>query len=165
MTYTRRARIFLATGQLLSRPAMRPLTRTFSTLHALAYRMTRGRAQSTAYPTLLLTVTGRKSGKPRTVPLVYIRDQDRNQFVVAAAYSGSDTHPTWWLNLRAHPHATIRINNHTHSVRAEHITEPDERTRLWNQLVQMYPYFTDYQQRTIRQIPVITLTPDHPSTS
>lgn len=83
------ARVFNALSDVLRRPAMRPVTRTFSTLHAVAYRLTGGRAQNHKYPTMLLTVTGRKTGKPRTVPVIYIKEGDR--FVIAAAYSGSDT--------------------------------------------------------------------------
>ena len=47
---------------------------------------------------MLLTVTGRKSGQPRTVPLIYLKDGDR--LVIAAAYAGSDVDPVWWRNLR-----------------------------------------------------------------
>lgn len=81
------ARLFNAASNLLRRPSMRPVTRTVSTLHAAAYRATGGRAQNRKYPTMLLTVVGRKGGKLRTVPLIYLRDGER--FVIAAAYSGS----------------------------------------------------------------------------
>ena len=90
-------------GRALSRPSMRPVTRTFSDLHAALYRLTGGAAQNPNYPTMLLTVTGRKTGKPRTVPLIYLEDGDR--LVIAAAYAGSDANPTWWLNLREDPEA------------------------------------------------------------
>lgn len=92
---------FSAAGRLLSRPALRPITRTFSNLHAAMYRLTRGKAQNRKYPTMLLTVTGRRSGRPQTVPLIYVEDAGR--FVVAAAYAGSDTDPAWWRNLQANP--------------------------------------------------------------
>lgn len=135
---------------------MRPVTRTFSNLHAALYRLTGGAAQSRKYPTMLLTVTGRKSGQPRTVPLIYINDG--NRFVIAAAYAGSRVNPTWWLNLRDHPDAVVQVNNKTVPVRAE-LAPADEREDLWRRLVAMYPYFTDYQQRTRREIPVVILTP------
>ncbi|MCV7179146.1 nitroreductase/quinone reductase family protein [Mycolicibacterium sphagni] len=156
MEYTRSGKAFLAVGNVLKRPAMRPVTRAFSTMHAWAYRLTKGRAQSSKYPTMLLTVTGRKSGKPRTVPVIYIEDGDR--FVIAAAYSGSDTDPTWWLNLQANPEAVARVSETTTRVRAT-VATTEERPRLWEKLVAMYPYFTDYQQRTSRSIPVVVLTP------
>ena len=148
-----RSALFAATGRLLSRPSMRPITRTFSDLHATLYRLTRGRAQS---PTMLLTVTGRTTGRPQTVPLIYLRDGDR--LVIAAAYAGSDANPAWWLNLRATPHAVAQINGDTFPVTAA-LAPPGQRADLWRRLVGMYPYFTEYQQRTSRKIPVVILTP------
>ncbi len=105
---------------------------------------------------MLLTVTGRKTGKPRTVPVIYIEDGDR--FVIAAASSGSDTDPTWWLNLQANPDAVAQVMGRTTRVRAT-LATTEERPHLWERLVAMYPYFTDYQQRTSRLIPVVVLTP------
>lgn len=145
---------FSAAGRVLSRPAMRPVTRAFSNLHAAMYRWTRGRAQNRKYPTMLLTVTGRKSGRPQTVPLIYVRDAER--YVVAAAYAGSDTDPAWWLNLQANPHAVAQVHNEKFEVQAQ-LAPPDRRPELWRRLVEMYPYFTEYQQRTTRQIPVVLL--------
>ncbi len=154
--YSRGAKAFLAVGRVLKHPAMRPVTRAFSTMHASAYRVSNGRAQSAKYPTMLLTVTGRRTGKPRTVPVIYIEDGER--FVIAAAYSGSDTDPTWWLNLQTNPEAVAQVGGRTTRVRAT-VAASEERPQLWEKLVAMYPYFTDYQQRTSRSIPVIILTP------
>jgi deazaflavin-dependent oxidoreductase (nitroreductase family) len=135
---------------------MRPVTRVFSDLHARLYRLTRGAAQNPHYPTMLLTVTGRKTSAPRTVPLIYVDDGDR--LVIAAAYAGSDSNPTWWLNLRANPNAVAQIGSRTFPVCAE-LAPAAERAELWRRLVEMYPYFTGYQQRTSREIPVVILTP------
>jgi deazaflavin-dependent oxidoreductase (nitroreductase family) len=150
------SRFFNAVSNILRKPSMRPVTRLFSAMHALAYRATAGRAQNAKYPTMLLTVTGRKSGKPRTVPVIYIKDGDR--FVIAAAYSGSDTDPVWWLNLRTNPRAEVQVMGSTMCVEANQASA-DERPGLWRRLVQMYPYFADYEGRTTREIPVIILTP------
>ncbi|GAY17489.1 nitroreductase family deazaflavin-dependent oxidoreductase [Mycobacterium sp. shizuoka-1] len=150
------ARLFNAASDVLRRPAMRPVTRAFSALHALAYRASGGKAQNPKYPTLLLTVTGRKTGKPRTVPLIYLRDGD--DFVIAAAYSGSDTDPVWWLNLKANPVAEVQVMGDTVRVQARQVSAA-QRAELWGRLVAMYPYFTDYEKRTTRQIPVVVLTP------
>ncbi|KQH75946.1 hypothetical protein AO501_18040 [Mycobacterium gordonae] len=133
---------------------MRPVTRTFSNLHAAMYRWTRGRAQNPRYPTMLLTVTGRRTGKPQTVPLIYINDAER--FVIAAAYAGSDNDPAWWLNLQANPHAVAQVHNERFNVEAE-LAPAERRPELWQRLVEMYPYFTEYQQRTSREIPVVML--------
>lgn len=108
---------------------------------------------------MLLTVTGRKTGKARTVPLVFVKDGD--DFVIAAAYAGSDSDPMWWRNLRNCPDAVVEVNGETVPVRCEP-APADRRDELWRQLVQMYPYFTDYQSRTDRQIPVAILRPSHP---
>lgn len=143
-------------SNVLRRPAMRPVTRAVSGLHSAAYRVSGGKAQNPKYPTMLLTVTGRKTGKSRTVPLIYIEDGDR--FVIAAAYSGSDTDPVWWLNVKANPSAQVQVRETTVPVNATE-ADADERDELWRRLVQMYPYFADYETRTTRQIPVIVLTP------
>ncbi len=151
-----RSAVFAAVGRILSQSSMRPVTRMLSNLHTALYRLTGGRAQSRKYPTMLLTVTGRRSGQSRTVPVIYIKQDER--FVIAAAYAGSDANPGWWLNLRENPQAVVEVNNQTTSVRAE-LASPDQREDLWRQLVEMYPYFAEYQQRTRRKIPVVILTP------
>ena len=156
MTHNQGSRLFSLAGQLISRPWMRPVTRTFSDLHATLYRATGGAAQNPNYPTMLLTVTGRKSGKQRTVPLIYLEDGDR--LVIAAASAGSDSNPTWWLNLQANPEAVARLRDREIAVRAE-LAPAEQRGELWQRLVAMYPYFTEYQQRTGREIPVVILTP------
>ena len=150
------SRAFSAAGVLMSKPAMRPMTRFFSDLHTRLYRLTRGAARNPHYPTMLLTVTGRKTGTPRTVPLIYVEDGGR--LVIAAAYAGSDSDPAWWLNLRATPDAVAQIGTRTFPVRAA-LAPAAQRDELWRRLVEMYPYFTGYQQRTSREIPVVILTP------
>ncbi len=135
---------------------MRPIVRVGMNLHVLLYRLTGGKAQVAKYPTMLLTVRGRKSGRLRTTPLIYVRDG--NRFVIAAAYSGSDQNPTWWLNLQYCMEAVVQVNSTTVKVRAA-LATPQERERLWIKLAAMYPYFTEYQERTTRQIPVIILQP------
>lgn len=83
---------------------------------------------------------------------------DNGRYAVAAAYGGSDVNPAWWLNLQANPDATALVHSVEVSVRAA-VATPDERAELWPRLVQMYPYFDEYQQRTSREIPVVLLTP------
>jgi deazaflavin-dependent oxidoreductase (nitroreductase family) len=141
-------------GDLLRRDAFRPLVRWFTGLHVRLYRVSGGKAQAARYPTLLITVKGRKSGKPRTVPLIYVTDGDR--LVVAAAYSGSDRDPTWWLNLQESPEAEVQLLQERVRVRAERAPS-DERDRLWRKLAAMYPYFDEYQARTNREIPIVLL--------
>lgn len=153
---TEKSKLFSTLSNILRHKPMRPIVRLFTNLHVLLYKLTNGKAQVAKYPTLLLTVKGRKSGQPRTTPLIYTRDGDR--FVIAAAYSGSDQNPVWWLNLQQSMEAVVQVNSSTVKVRAA-LATTQERERLWTQLVAMYPYFTEYQERTQRQIPIILLNP------
>jgi deazaflavin-dependent oxidoreductase (nitroreductase family) len=155
-TEVKKSKLFSDLSNLLRRPSMRPVVRFFTAGHVALYRLTGGKAQVAKYPTMLLTTKGRKTGKLRTTPLIYIQDGDC--FVIAAAYSGSDKDPVWWLNLRDAKEAEIEVMRSKIRVRAELVT-PEQRAAFWPRLVAMYPYFTDYQQRTQREIPVILLRP------
>jgi F420H(2)-dependent quinone reductase len=130
-----------------------------SRIHVLVYKGSGGRLgarfRKTA-PVLLLTTTGRKTGKQRTTPLLYIQDGDR--YVVVASVGGAPKHPAWYLNLRGNPAATIQIGSRKLAVACEP-AEPDERARLWAKATQMYPQYDDYQAKTNREIPVVVLTP------
>lgn len=150
------ARIWSALSDAARRPAVRPLVRAFTALHVLLYQKSGGKAQTPGYPTLLLTTWGRKTGKPRTIPLVYVTEGDC--FIIAAAYSGSDQHPAWWLNLQHNQHAVVQVMNRKVEVRAK-LVEPSQRELLWKRLVAMYPPFAEYQTRTRREIPIIVLQP------
>ena len=152
------SQMYGAMTKAMGKPSMRKVTRAFSGTHAKIFRLTKGRASNPNWPMLVLTVTGRKTGKARDVPLVYVEDKGR--FAVAAAYGGSDANPAWWINLQANPKAAALVNNTTVSVEAA-VANPDERAKLWPLLVEMYPYFAEYQQRTSREIPVVLLTPTH----
>jgi F420H(2)-dependent quinone reductase len=135
------------------------ILKLFSRLHVLFYRASGGRLggrfRKTA-PVLLLTTTGRKTGKQRTTPLLYLEQGDR--YVVIASVGGAPKHPAWYLNLRGNPTATIQIGSRKLAVRAE-TAVPEERARLWPLVTQMYPSYDDYQAKTSREIPVVTLTP------
>jgi deazaflavin-dependent oxidoreductase (nitroreductase family) len=106
-------------------------------------------------PLLLLTTTGAKSGARRTNPLAFSRDGDR--LVVIASYAGAPRHPAWYHNLVANPRATVEVGNETFDVQAE-ITTGEERERLYRAQAERFPTFTEYEQKTTRQIPVIALS-------
>lgn len=146
-----------AAATLMSRKELRPVVRTLSDLHVRLYRRTGGRAAAPQYPTMLLTVVGRRSGQPRTVPLVYARDGD--DLVIAAAYAGSERDPDWWLNLRDTPDAEVELARERRPVRAELVPASPERDRLWAALAATYPPFEEYRSRTSREIPVVRLRP------
>jgi F420H(2)-dependent quinone reductase len=151
-----KARSFSALSRIMSQKSMRPVVRVLMNAHVFLYRLTGGKAQFPQFPTLLLTITGRKTGKLRTIPLIYVTDG--SCFVIAAAYAGSDRHPTWWLNLQHNPRAEVQVMRRKVNVRAEPAAVKD-RADLWQRLAAMYPYFMEYQERTQREIPVIILRP------
>jgi deazaflavin-dependent oxidoreductase (nitroreductase family) len=107
-------------------------------------------------PTLLLTTRGRKSGRTSVLPLIYKKVQ--NSFVIIASKGGAPSHPAWYLNLLAHPVCRIQVAHDRFQVRAR-TAEGQERESLWQQLVEIYPPYEDYQAATPRQIPVVILDP------
>jgi deazaflavin-dependent oxidoreductase (nitroreductase family) len=106
-------------------------------------------------PLLLLHTVGRKSGKPRINPVMYLRDGER--YVVFGSKAGADTHPDWYNNLKANPDVQIEVGDDTMDVHAEEINGP-ERERLYERQASIYPNFAEYQSKTKRVIPVIALT-------
>jgi deazaflavin-dependent oxidoreductase (nitroreductase family) len=107
-------------------------------------------------PVLLLTTVGRKTGKQRTTPLMYIRDGDN--YVITTSNNGRDHHPAWFFNLQASPQVTIEIPGKRLRVIAT-IANSDEYGRLWHQLVAQAPFFDNYRKGTTRQIPMVWLKP------
>ncbi|MGZ4308027.1 MAG: nitroreductase family deazaflavin-dependent oxidoreductase [Gaiellaceae bacterium] len=130
-------------------------------LHRNVYRLTGGKigARIVNLPVLLLTTTGRKSGRPRTQPLAYTRTGDG--YVVIASKGGAAHHPLWYLNLRANPLAEVTVGRETQEVRARE-AEGEERERLWRQMADVYSGYDRYAQKTSRRIPVIVLEPAQP---
>ena len=123
-----------------------------------AYRATGGRigGRHKRAPVLLLDHVGRKSGQTRTTPLLYRRDGE--DLVIVASRGGSDATPAWWLNLKASPVTTVTVGRERRRVQAQQAS-PDDKARLWPELVQMFPDYAMYQTRTSRDIPVIILSP------
>jgi F420H(2)-dependent quinone reductase len=131
---------------------------TFSRLHRPLYSISRGRigGRFRGIPILLLTTTGRKSGRPRTWPLLYFRNRDH--YVLIGSNWGQDHHPAWILNLRDNPGASIQLRDRIIRVTAREATG-DERDQLWQGAVAAYDGYARYQQRTERKIPVVLLEP------
>jgi deazaflavin-dependent oxidoreductase (nitroreductase family) len=107
-------------------------------------------------PVLLLTTTGRKTGKQRTLPLIYIMDS--SAYVITASAGGADKHPGWFFNIRSNPQATIQVKDKQIKVTAE-IAGPEKKPELWARLVEVAPNFAGYQKRTSREIPMVILHP------
>jgi F420H(2)-dependent quinone reductase len=107
-------------------------------------------------PVLLLTTTGRKSGQPRTAPVVYLADGER--MVVIGSNAGNTRAPAWSLNLKANPEAEAEVGRKRIKVRAR-IAEGEERAELWRKSNEQYAGFEDYEARTNRDIAVFVLEP------
>jgi deazaflavin-dependent oxidoreductase (nitroreductase family) len=134
-------------------------------LHVTLYRLTNGRLGGrfiAGTPILLLTTTGRKTGKRRTRPLAYIRDGER--YVLCASNGGSPTHPGWYHNLQATGQAQIQVGAEHLSVSAR-TADPAERGRLFPRFVEMYKGYAAYEDKTRRQIPLVLLTLDRPNST
>jgi deazaflavin-dependent oxidoreductase (nitroreductase family) len=125
-------------------------------LHRRVYRLTGGKVGGKVgeLSVLLLTTTGRKSGQPRTQPLLYAPAADG--YAVIASKGGAPQHPFWYLNLESNPRAQVTIGRETHAVNAR-VTEGEERERLGRSLADHYPGYDKYAQKTTRQIPVVLL--------
>jgi deazaflavin-dependent oxidoreductase (nitroreductase family) len=139
-------------------PANPNLIKMMSGMHLFWYRLTGGviGGSFAGMPFLLLTTTGRKSGRRRTTPLQYL--EDGGNMVLAASNGGNPRHPAWWLNLERNPEAEVQVRNEKRRVTAEK-AEGEERERLWGLLVEMYSGYGGYQRTTNREIPVVILRP------
>jgi F420H(2)-dependent quinone reductase len=120
------------------------------------YRATGGRlfGQIAGTPVLLLTTVGRRSGQPRTAPIVYLADGER--LIVIGSNAGHTAAPAWSLNLAANPDAEVEVGSERRKVRAR-LAEGEERTELWRKMNERYGGFDDYSARTTREIRVFVL--------
>lgn len=125
-------------------------------VHRALYRRSGGRIGGRLWnlPVVLLTTTGRATGRARTTPLCALRTGD--EFVVIASYGGMDRPPAWWLNLERTPRARLQIGRDEFAVTAR-TTSGAERARLWAQVVERAPGYLNYEARTTREIPVVVL--------
>ncbi len=132
--------------------------KTFSTIHVFLYRLTGGRLGSRVQglDILVLTTTGRKTGKMRATPLGYF-DFD-GSYVITGSNSGRKSHPAWFYNLKSNPQAMTQIKDKQFEVQAE-ITGQGKRDQLWERLIQLSPGYSKYSKRTRREIPMVILCP------
>ncbi|AYA25018.1 MULTISPECIES: nitroreductase family deazaflavin-dependent oxidoreductase [Rhodococcus] len=132
-----------------------------SRLNVAAYRATGGRiggkwrvgsAFPRGVPVCLVTTTGRKTGQPRTAPLLFLEDGDK--VVLVASQGGLPKHPLWFRNIQANPEVTVQIKSRVRTMHAR-VANEEERARYWPMLTAMYPDFDKYQSWTDRVIPVV----------
>lgn len=129
----------------------------YTPVDKLVYRLTRGRrGLSPTKSVLLLTTTGRKSGQPRQVPVLFLRDGS-NLWVVASNY-GQERHPAWSANLLANPEASVNVEGRERAVRARLASE-DEKSALWPRLLKLYPAWEAYASGTDRSFRLFCLEP------
>jgi deazaflavin-dependent oxidoreductase (nitroreductase family) len=136
---------------------MNPILKLFLGANVLLFRATGGKIGSSMFGgrVLLLTTRGSKSGKERTVPVMYF-DDGPNRVVIASA-GGSPVHPAWYKNLNRHAAVTVEIKGRRYPARAETVTG-GERARIWQNVVKEQPRFAEYAQKTNgREIPVVVL--------
>lgn len=130
--------------------------RRLSSLHTALYRATQGVVGRRLVDNdmLLLTTTGRSTGRSHTVPLLYLGTPE--QLVVFASWGGRPDHPEWYKNLIADPQAAVQVLGDRWPVTARTVAEPD-RSSWWDRAVAAYDGYAGYQAKTDRQIPVVFL--------
>lgn len=105
---------------------------------------------------LILTTTGRRTGRSRSTPLIYRKHGD--DYVVVASKGGADEHPAWYRNLQDHPEVEVQVKAYRFPARARTATA-EEKPVLWKIMTETWPAYDDYQQKTDREIPVVVLEP------
>ena len=130
----------------------------FTALHVFIYRISGGRigGKFRGGPVLLLTTIGRKTGKRRTTPVLFITYG--KGWVVVASNGGRPNDPSWWSNLKKTPACEVQMRKEKRRVNARKASA-EEKTRLWPMLTKMYPPYNDYQRKTKREISVVILEP------
>ena len=137
---------------------LKPRTiRLIGRLHAWLWKLTGGRLGDLfgRAPFMMLITRGRKTGRERTTPVLYL--QYGADLIVVGSFGGNDVHPAWYLNLEQRPEAEVIINGERRRLLA-HKVSPEEKEIIWPQLITMYPNFAVYQQRTRREIPLLRLS-------
>ncbi len=138
---------------------VKPIMRVMSKLNVWVYRASNGNVGGTfpgGAPVCLVTMTGRKSGRRLTIPLIYLPHGD--DVILVASQGGMAKHPVWYLNLQANPEVEVQWKGDVRSMVARQATD-EEKQALWPDLLKVYPDFDDYQARTDRNIPVMICSP------
>jgi deazaflavin-dependent oxidoreductase (nitroreductase family) len=140
-----------------SRP-LRAAMKYFARGHIWVYRRTNGRvgARLLWFPAALVTTTGRRSGRPRTTPTLYLADGDR--VILPASFGGRDADPAWYLNIESNPEVRVQIRDRQFDLIARDATE-EERKRYWPRLIKMYPPYRGYREAADREIPMVVCEP------
>jgi len=114
--------------------------------------------RDTGLPVVIITYTGRKTGAVRKTPVMRVVADD-GTYALVASKGGAPTNPTWYHSLREQSEVTIRDHDRVFRARIHEVTDPAERSRLWDAAVKAYPPYAEYQTKTTRQIPVFAAEP------
>lgn len=135
------------------------VARLVTGFHEAVFRVSNGRVGNKGFgmPVVMLTTTGRKSGKRRTTMLTS-PTQDGEGIVLVASYGGDDRHPAWFLNLRDNPEVEVTMRGQTRPMRAR-VASSEEKAELWPRVVAAYRGYGQYQKRTERDIPLVIVEP------
>ncbi len=137
---------------------MKFLLKVFAAIYVGLYRLTGGKigGRMGRSKVLLLTTTGRKSGKARTVPLGSF-DHDGG-WIIVGSNNGQPSHPAWYRNLKSQPQASIQMLDAVIPVTAVELAG-EARSQAWQEVISTAPSYAHYQTRTSREIPLILLHP------
>jgi deazaflavin-dependent oxidoreductase (nitroreductase family) len=138
--------------------AHRPGSARATQAHAWLMRRTGGRIGGSALGTefLVLRSIGRRSGRERDAPLLFVRHDEG--FAIVASNAASERPPAWWFNLQDHPDAEALVHGRTHPVHARAATA-GEIAELWPRLVKVYGGYDHYKSIATRELPVVILEP------
>ena len=137
---------------------LRRIIKPFSRLNVFMYQLTGGRVMGTltGRPVMLVTMKGAKSGKTRTIPLMYVPYKDG--VIVVASLGGAPKSPVWYKNLVANPDIVVQYKNKKTNLRARQVDDA-EKAAVWLVCIEHYHEYGDYQKRTDRSIPVFVCEP------
>jgi deazaflavin-dependent oxidoreductase (nitroreductase family) len=133
--------------------------RAVTSLHRTVFVATKGRVggRGMGMPVIVLTTTGRTSGKERetmlTTPLIL-----GDRIILVASYGGDEREPSWCKNVRANPKVTITMNGETRPMTAR-VADAEERADLWPRITSAHSNYAGYQRKTEREIPVVICEP------
>ena len=131
----------------------------YTKLNVAVYKLSGGRLMNKGpanKPICLVTMTGRKTGHKREIPLMHVPHGE--QKILVASLGGISKHPVWYYNLKATPEITIRADGVSRAYHAREVS-PEEKASLWSVIVDAYPPYDGYQARTDRDIPVFVCDP------
>jgi len=136
-----------------------PVLKAVTGFHRAVFRASNGKLanRGSGMPVLMLTTTGRKSGRRRDTMLTSPIQED-GRILLVASNGGAAQHPDWFLNLRDHPAVEVTMDGATRPMTA-HVADPAERAVLWPRIIAEHGNYASYQQRTDRDIPVVVLEP------